>query len=87
VAQERGEGKAVQVDPIKPTLKALAAKPLKLKHGKLVSSLAFNFNLCRFMKGDAEDQNRLGRAVQVDPIKTRVESTHGVSAGNLETAI
>jgi hypothetical protein len=38
---------AVQVDPIKPTLKAPATKRLKLKYDKPLSSFAFNFNLRR----------------------------------------
>ncbi len=45
-AQQRG--KAVQVDPIKPTLKAPGTKRLKLKYDKLLSSFAFDFNLRRY---------------------------------------
>jgi hypothetical protein len=41
-------GRAVQVDPIKPTLQALGTKLLKLKHDKLSSSVTFNFNLSRY---------------------------------------
>jgi len=37
----------VQVDPIKPTLKLLAYKRLKLEDEKLLSNFAFNFNLRR----------------------------------------
>jgi hypothetical protein len=40
--------RAVQVDPIKPTLKAPGTKRLKLKHDKLLSSFAVNFNLRRY---------------------------------------
>ena len=40
--------KAVQVDPIKPTLKAPGTKRLKLKHDKVLSSFAFKFNLRRY---------------------------------------
>ena len=42
-----GRGWAVQVDPIKPTLKAPGPQPLKLKRDALLSSLAFEFNLRR----------------------------------------
>jgi len=38
-------GRAVQVDPIKPTLKAPVSKSLKLKYDKPVSNVAFKFNL------------------------------------------
>ena len=38
----------MQVDPIKPTLKAPGAKRLKLKCDELLSSFAFNFNLRRY---------------------------------------
>ena len=38
-------GKAVQVEPMKPLLKAPGAKRLKPKCDKLLSSFAFNFNL------------------------------------------
>jgi len=41
----------VQVDPIKPTLKPPAKKPLKLKRDELLSIFAFNFKLRRYMKG------------------------------------
>jgi hypothetical protein len=37
-------GKAVQLDPIKPTLKAPGIKLLKLKYGKPRSIFAFKFN-------------------------------------------
>jgi len=38
----------VQVDPIKPTLKALGTKPLKLQYDELLSRFAFKFNLRRY---------------------------------------
>jgi len=43
-----GPGRAVQVDPINPMLKAPGTKHLKLKYYKLLSSFAFKFNLCRY---------------------------------------
>jgi len=41
---------AVQVDPIKPTLKAPGTKRLKLKHDEPLSNFAFKFNLRRYTK-------------------------------------
>ena len=41
-------GRALQLDPIKPTLNASGAKPLRLKYDKLLSRFAFNFNLRRY---------------------------------------
>jgi hypothetical protein len=38
----------VQVDPIKPTLKAPGYKRSKLKYVELLSNFAFNFNLRRY---------------------------------------
>jgi hypothetical protein len=43
----------VQVDPIKPTLKAPGTKLLKLKYVGSLSNFAFNFNLCRCTKAVA----------------------------------
>jgi len=48
-ARRRRHGKAVQVDPIKPTLKAPGIKLSKLRCGKPLSKLAFNFNLRRYI--------------------------------------
>jgi len=45
------DGRAVQVNPIKPTLKAPGTKRLTLKYDELLSSCAFNFNLHRYMTG------------------------------------
>ena len=39
----------MQVDPIKPTLKAPGTKRLKLKYDKVLSSFAFKFNLRRYI--------------------------------------
>jgi hypothetical protein len=40
----------VQVDPIKPKLKAPGTKRLKLTYDQLLSSFAFKFNLRRYNK-------------------------------------
>jgi len=44
------EGKAVQVEPKKPMLKARETIRLTLNCDKLLSSFAFNFNLRRYKK-------------------------------------
>ena len=41
----------MQVDPIKPTLKAPGTKRLKLLYDKLLSTSAFNFNFRCYIKG------------------------------------
>ena len=41
-------GKAVQIEPTKPMLKASGSKRLKPKSDELLSSFAFNFNLRRY---------------------------------------
>ena len=43
----------MQIDPIKLTSKALAAKRLRLKCGELASNFAFNFNLRRYIEAEA----------------------------------
>ena len=40
----------MQVDPIKPTVKAPGTRRLKPELDNLLSSFAFNFNLCRYNK-------------------------------------
>ena len=41
-------GKAVQVDPMKPTFKAPGSNRLKLNYDQLLSNFAFSFNLRRY---------------------------------------
>jgi hypothetical protein len=45
---ERYLGRAVQVEPMKPTLKAPGTKRLKLNHYRLLSSFGFKINLRRY---------------------------------------
>jgi hypothetical protein len=52
-AEPGGHGRAVQVDPVKPTLKPPGTKHLKLKSDKPLSKFAFNFNLRRYTMGSA----------------------------------
>jgi len=54
------QGKAVQVDPIKPKLKPPGTKHLKLKCDELLSSFAFRFNLRRYIKELMMDHDRFG---------------------------
>jgi hypothetical protein len=52
---------------------------LKLKFDILLSTSAFKFVLRRYSMGtDGGENKSLGWAVQVDSIKTRVESAYGV---------
>jgi len=44
------QGAAVQLEPMKPVLRAPRSMPLKLIYDGPLSNLAFNFNLRRYMK-------------------------------------
>jgi hypothetical protein len=46
----RAQGRAVQVDPIKPKLKPPGTKRLKLRIDMLLSTSAFKSNLRRYIK-------------------------------------
>jgi hypothetical protein len=60
-------GKAVQVVPIKPTLKTPGIVLMKLRYDGPLSILAFKFNL-RLYTTDTSASH--GRALQVDPSLT-----------------
>ena len=70
----------MQADLIKPTLKA--PERLNLEYYELLSKVAFKFNLRRYHKAAAQmasaaaDMTGIygGRAVQVDSVKTCVET-------------
>ena len=47
---EPAQGRAVQLDPMKPKLKLPGTKRLKLKRDILLSNSAFKFNLRRYIK-------------------------------------
>jgi hypothetical protein len=49
-AGARGQGRAVQADPIKPKLTAPGSERLKLEYDGPLSSFAFKFNLRRYTK-------------------------------------
>jgi len=54
----------VQVQPIKPTLKAPGIKHFKLKYNKPHSNFAFTFNLRRYTKGETKEaEERAGVAL------------------------
>jgi hypothetical protein len=57
-------GMAVQVDPIKPTLKAPETKRLKLKCHYLRLNLAFKFKLRRYNVVDSSDVERVSTSRQ-----------------------
>jgi len=61
----------VQVDPIKPTLKAPVTMRLKLKYVTSLSSFAFKFNLRRYNTAD------LAEAAAVLVVGGAVNSTAG----------
>jgi len=46
----------VQVDPIKPTLKAPEIGHLTMEHNKLLSNFGFKFNLRRYIETDLNDR-------------------------------
>ena len=52
----------MQVDTIKPKLKAPETKRLKLKYVELLSSFAFNFNLRRYNEEDCLTDLYVGTA-------------------------
>ena len=52
-------GRAVQVDPIKPTLKAPGSMLSKLSYDGPVSIFAFNFNLHRYTTGSYDGLARI----------------------------
>jgi hypothetical protein len=77
----RGQGRAVQVDPIKPTLKAPGIKLLNLKYDKPLSNIAFKFSLRRYNKAIAYANRReacefvLGRSLHSFPFQLNLSSS------------
>ena len=71
----------MQVDGIKTHVESafgVCNQRLKLKYDKLLSGFAFKFNLRHYTTAKNTNLNEdLGGAVQVDSIKTRVESAPG----------
>jgi hypothetical protein len=72
----------VQADPIKPMLKAPGTERLKPNYDKLLSNVAFKFNLGRYtmgavMSGDEGGVKAMivqGTAVHVEPINPPVKA-------------
>jgi len=58
-------GMAVQVDPVKLTLKAPGAKRLKLTHDSPLLNFAFNFNVRRYTQARRRPAGRRGCPAQV----------------------
>ena len=72
-----GRGRAVQVDPIKPMLKASTTKRLKLQIYEPLLDFSFNFNMSRYNEVNDPDHDGAappGEAVQVDPIKPTLKA-------------
>jgi len=67
----------VQVDPIKPTLKAPGTWRLKLKHCQLHSSCAFNFNLRRFTKVTTKKEKVREEAAAKAALKDKTNNDDG----------
>ena len=59
----------MQVDPIKPTLKAPGAVPLKPKCDELLLNFAFNFNLRRYSPGNYPSHCKFSLRTWVEPGK------------------
>ena len=57
----------MQVDHIKPSLKAPGIKLLKLKYDKLLSNFAFKFNLRRYTLDDDGASDPYCEVALVDP--------------------
>ena len=66
-----GQGKAVQVDPMKPKLKPPGTKRLKLKCDILLSTSAFKFSLRRYTKV-CSDMNKPDGQKVVPPQRAEV---------------
>ena len=58
VSWMQSRGRAVQVDPVKPTLKAPGTKRLKLEYDEVLSSFAFKSNLRRYTAGNGRRRAR-----------------------------
>ena len=76
----RVPGEAVQVDPIKPTLKAPGTKRLKLKWDDPLSSFGFNFNLRHYSLGSGSVAARMSR---FETASIWVGSRNGAAVGML----
>ena len=72
-------GRAVQVDPIKPTFKVPGIKLLQPKYGKPLSNFAFKFNLRRYSWGGTAPAPRTGswRPGVRWPCSRRARATQG----------
>ena len=72
--------RVVQVDPIKPTLKATGSERLKLKYDEPLSNFAFNFNLRPYASGKSVCYNApvLEAGAYTRPL---FSSTHALSVG------
>jgi hypothetical protein len=70
--QSADQGRAMQVDPIKPTLKAPGTKILNLKYYKLLSGFAYKANLRRYTKATRMECSALACATWWGGIKFRI---------------
>ena len=61
-------GRAVQVDPMRPTLKAPGTERLKLQYEKPLSNFPFKFNLRRYRVGRRAAQRRVLAGAYTRPL-------------------
>ena len=81
----RLRGEAVQVDPIKPKLKASTSKRLKLRCDSLLSIFAFKFSLRRYSEEHNLAEGCQPPLVPVPPV--RVYQYPGLDDTNFKDAI
>jgi hypothetical protein len=74
----------VQVDPIKPTLKASKSKFLKLEHEKVLSDYAFNFNLRRYSMRESFAAGAAQEEAALEQVTQRAAEEVAKHAGGLE---
>jgi hypothetical protein len=71
-------GEAVQVDPIKHTLKAPGITRLKLSHDESPSKVAFKFNLRRYTLGPTQSDDISGRDLHSSTFRLNVSTSCGI---------
>ena len=69
----------MQVDPIKPTLKAPGSMHLRLRYDGAVSNFAFKFNMCRYIEAGARAGLIAPDQVTFDYLKGRPMAPRGAA--------
>jgi hypothetical protein len=81
VARVRAHGGAVQVETFKPTLKAPGSKRLKLQDEKMLSNMAFKFNLRRYTTVNRAIIVTASQMAVYDKSKERIQKETGMKVG------